>query len=128
MFRFYVSTPMVFIDGPRGAVKTGTLPIYEIPALLLEMLHINGPNIMDYTHAPDGMRVRPLPGLHIDLLADGSIEVCKEPPFSLTCQISTRWLENVLTVNDDLFIGQQFTRQQHGGGAKTAVSSADAQP
>jgi len=127
MFRFYVSTPMVIIDGPRGPVKTGNLAIYEIPALLLKLLHINGPSIMDYTHAPDGMRVRPLPGLHIDLLADGSIEVCKEPPFSSTCQISTRWLQDVLIVNDDLFIGQQFTRQQHRGREITGVSAADEQ-
>jgi phosphoglycerol transferase MdoB-like AlkP superfamily enzyme len=127
MFRFYVSTPMVIIDGPRGPVKTGNLAIYEIPALLLKLLHINGPSIMDYTHAPDGMRVRPLPGLHIDLLADGTIEVCKEPPFSSTCQISTRWLQDVLIVNDDLFIGQQFTRQQHRGREITGVSAADEQ-
>jgi len=128
MFRFYVSTPMVIIDGPRGPVKTGNLAIYEIPALLLKMLHLNEPTIMDYTQAPDGMRVRPLPGLHIDLLADGSIEVCKEPPFSPACQTSTRWLQDVLIVNDDLFIGQQFTRQQHRGRGKTGVSAHAAQP
>ena len=113
MFKFYVSTPLVIIDGPRGPVKTGNLAIYEIPALLLKLLHLNGPTIMDYTQAPDGMRVRPLPGLHIDLLADGGLEVCKEPPFSTACQASTRWLQDVQIVNDDLFIGQQFTRQRH---------------
>ena len=127
MFRFYVSTPMVIIDGRRGPVKTGNLPIYEIPALLLDLLHIKQPTIMDYTHAPDGMRVRPLPGLHIDLLADGSIEVCKEPPFSPTCQISTRWLQDVLTVNYDLFIGQQFTRLRHRDREESAVSSVGTQ-
>ncbi len=128
MFKFYVSTPLVIIDGPRGPVKAGNLAIYEIPALLLKLLHLNGPTIMDYTQAPDGMRVRPLPGLHIDLLEDGSIEVCKEPPFSSACQVSTRWLRDVLTVNDDLFIGQQFTRQPHRGREITGVSTAGAQP
>jgi len=128
MFRFYVSTPMIIIDGPRGPVQAGNLAIYEIPALLLRLLHLNGPSIMDYTQPPDGMRVRPLPGLHIDLLADGSVEVCKEPPFSKACQISTRWLQDVLTVNDDLFIGQQFTRQQHRNREKTAVSASGTQP
>jgi len=121
MFRFYVSTPMVIIDGPRGPVKTGNLAIYEIPALLLKLLHFNEPTIMDYTQAPDGMRVRPLPGLHVDLLADGGVEVCKEPPFTSACQTSTRWLQDVLIVNDDLFIGQQFTRQQHRGSGNKAV-------
>jgi len=118
MFRFYISTPLVIIDGPRGPVKTGNLAIYEIPALLLKLLHLNGPTIMDYTHAPGGMQVRPLPGLHIDLLADGGVEVCKEPPFSPICQASSRWLQDVLVVNDDLFIGQQFVRQRHLGREK----------
>lgn len=113
MLKFYVSTPMLIIDGPRGPVKFGSLPIYEVPALLLRLLHINDPAIMDYTHAPAGMRVRPLPGLHFDLLDDGNVEVCKEPPFSAACQISTRWLQDVLTVSNDLFIGRQFTRQTH---------------
>jgi phosphoglycerol transferase MdoB-like AlkP superfamily enzyme len=128
MFKFYVSAPMVIIDGPRGPVQTGNLAIYEIPALLLKLLHLNGPAIMDYTQAPDGMRVRPLPGLHINLLADGGIEVCKEPPFSPTCQASTRWLQDVLIVNDDLFIGQQFTRQRHRDSETTGVYAPGAQP
>jgi hypothetical protein len=74
------------------------------------------------------MRVRPLPGLHINLLADGGIEVCKEPPFSPTCQASTRWLQDVLIVNDDLFIGQQFTRQRHRDSETTGVYAPGAQP
>jgi phosphoglycerol transferase MdoB-like AlkP superfamily enzyme len=128
MFRFYVSTPMIIIDGPRGAVKTGDLAIYEIPALLLKLLHLNEPTIMDYTHTPDGMQIRPLPGLHLDLLADGTIEVCKEPPFSPTCQASTNWLQDIQIVNDDLFIGQQFTRQPYRGGKNASVDVPPAQP
>ncbi len=127
MFGFYVSTPLIVIDGRHGPVKTGNLPIYEIPALLLELLHLNGPNIMDYTRSPDGMRVRPLPGLHLDVLADGTVEVCKEPPYSTACQASTRWLQDVLVVNDDLFIGQQFTRKQLRRSDSPAVSTG-AQP
>jgi len=128
MFGFYVSTPLLILDGRHGPVQTGNLPIYEIPALLLKLLHLNEPTIMDYTRPPDGMQVRPLPGLHLDVLADGSIEVCKEPPYSTACQASTRWLQDVLIVNDDLFIGQQFTRRQRRSGATTTVSAAGAAP
>jgi phosphoglycerol transferase MdoB-like AlkP superfamily enzyme len=113
MFRLFVSVPMVIIDGQRGPLKTGDLAMYEIPALLLDLLGLNAPSIVDYTRAPKGMRLRPLPGLHIDVRADGGVEVCKQPPFSPTCQTSSRWLQNVLTVDKDLFIGQQHTRQRH---------------
>jgi phosphoglycerol transferase MdoB-like AlkP superfamily enzyme len=123
MFKYYVSTPMVIIDGWRGPVKFGSLPLYEVPALLLKMLNINDPVIMDYTHAPAGMRVRPLPGLHVELLDDGKVEVCKEPPLSAACQVSTRWLQDVLTVGNDLFIGRQFTRQTYH-----AVAEPEAMP
>jgi len=128
MFRFYVSTPLIIIDGTRGPVKTGNIPIYEIPGLLLELLHLNGSTIMDYTQSPKGMQVRPLPGLHIDVLADGGIEICKEPPYSTACQTSARWLQDVLIVNDDLFIGQQFTRRQRRGSEPATEPDADAQP
>jgi phosphoglycerol transferase MdoB-like AlkP superfamily enzyme len=128
MFRFYVSTPLIIIDGTRGPVKTGDVAIYEIPALLLDLLHLDGPAIMDYTQPPDGIKVRPLPGLHFNLMADGSIEVCKEPPYSEACQASSRWLQDVLVVNDDLFIGEQFTRRQRRGGEAVVAPVAAAQP
>jgi phosphoglycerol transferase MdoB-like AlkP superfamily enzyme len=128
MFRLYVSTPLVIINGTHGPVKTGDIAIYEIPAIILDLLHLNGPTIMDYTQPPEGIKVRPLPGLHFNLLADGSIEVCKEPPYSAACQASTRWLQDVLVVNDDLFIGEQFTRRQRRGGVATAAAAAPAMP
>jgi phosphoglycerol transferase MdoB-like AlkP superfamily enzyme len=128
MYRFFVSVPLIVIDGKRGPVEAGDLAMYEIPALLLRLLHLDEPTIMDYTQAPDGMRVRPLPGLHIDLLRDGSIEACKEPPYSPTCQASTRWLQDVLTVDDDLFIGQQFTRHMQRAGKDAPRNTPPAQP
>jgi hypothetical protein len=110
MFHFYVTTPLIIIDGQRGPLQSGSLPMYQLPGVLLKLLNITEPTIMDYTRAPDGMQVRPLPGLHLTLLADGEVELCREPPYSPACQTSARWLQRVLTVNDDLFIGEQFTR------------------
>ena len=112
MFRFLVSTPMIVIDGQRGPLKTGTLPMYRIPTVLLKLLNITEPTIMDYTRAPQGMQVRPLAGLHINLFEGGEVELCREPPYSAACQTSARWLEQVRTIDDDLFIGEQFTRSR----------------
>lgn len=128
MFRFYVSTPVIIIDGRRGPLKTGDLAIYEVPGLLLDLLHYDEPTIMDYTRPPAGMKVRPLPGLHIDVLKDGTVEACKEPPYEGACGISARWLQNVLVVANDLFIGQQFTRQGHARAAAAGTESAETMP
>jgi hypothetical protein len=113
MFKFYVSTPMIIIDGKNGPVKSGNIALYQVPKLLLDLLNYNEPSIMDYVSPPPGMRIRPLPGLHFDLLKDGKVDVCKEPPYSEACQKSVRWLQDISVVSNDLFIGRQFTRPKH---------------
>lgn len=113
MFKTYVSTPMLIIDGKRGPVKFGSLPLYQVPKLLLDLLNFNEPSIMDYTAPLPNIRVRPLPGLHFNTLADGAVDMCKEPPYSEACQLSSRWLENISVVSNDLFMGRQFTRPKY---------------
>ncbi|MEY3882081.1 MAG: hypothetical protein RIQ94_2877, partial [Pseudomonadota bacterium] len=113
MFKIYVSTPLVIIDGQKGALSVGYLPLYQVPKLLLKLLNYNESSIMDYTMPLSDKRIRPLPSLHFILSKEGDIELCKEPPFSKSCQVSSRWLQDVLVVSNDLFIGQQFTRPKH---------------
>jgi hypothetical protein len=113
MFKFYVSTPMIIIDGKNGPVKFGSLPLYQVPKLLLNLLNYNEPTIMDYVDPLPDMRVRPLPGLHVDLLKDGKIELCKEPPYSPSCLKSSNWLQDISVVSNDLFMGRQYTRPKH---------------
>ncbi|MGZ4953986.1 MAG: LTA synthase family protein [Methylobacter sp.] len=113
MFKAYVSTPMLIIDGKRGPVKFGSLPLYQVPKLLLDLLNFNEPSIMDYTAPLPNIRVRPLPGMHFNLLADGTVDMCKEPPYSEACQLSSRWLEDISRVSNDIFMGRQFTRPKY---------------
>jgi len=61
MFKFYVSTPMIIIDGKNGPIKFGSLPLYQVPKLLLNLLNYNEPTIMDYVTPLPDIRVRPLP-------------------------------------------------------------------
>ncbi len=113
MFKAYVSTPMLIIDGKRGPVKFGSLPLYQVPKLVLDLVNFNEPSIMDYTASLPNTRVRPLPGLHFNIQADGTGELCKEPPYSEACQLSSRWLEDVSVVSNDLFMGRQATRPKY---------------
>ncbi len=113
MFKSYVSTPMIIIDGKRGPVKFGSLPLYQTPKRVLDLLNFNEPSIMDYTAGLPDMRIRPLPGLHFNLSANGAVDLCKDPPYSQACRLSARWLENIAIVSNDLFIGRQFTRPKY---------------
>lgn len=113
MFKFYVSTPMLIIDGKRGPIKFGSMPLYQVPKMILNLLNFNEPTIMDYTDSMPDMRVRPLPGLHFNLTGGQKVDLCKEPPYSAGCRASASWLHDVLTVSNDLFMGRQFTRPRH---------------
>ncbi|UOA10369.1 LTA synthase family protein [Methylobacter sp. S3L5C] len=126
MFKFYVSTPMIIIDGKNGPVKFGSLPLYQVPKLLLNLLNYNEPTIMDYVTPLPHMRVRSLPGLHIDLLKDGKIALCKEPPYSPSCLESSRWLQDVSVVSNDLFIGRQYTRPKRVPAQQVVIVPAPA--
>lgn len=122
MFRLYVSTPIIIIDGKRGPLKIGSMPLYQVPKLLLNLLNFNEPSIMDYTATPPDVRVRPLPGLHFNVLQNNKIEVCKEPPYDNTCRSSSRWLDDVNVVSNDLFIGRQFSRPKQVTGNSSDIS------
>ncbi len=124
MFKAYVSTPMLVIDGKRGPIKLGSLPLYQVPKLLLDLLNFNEPSIMDYAAPLPNLRVRVLPGLHFNIRADETVEMCKEPPYSEACQLSSRWLENISVVSNDLFMGRQFTRPKYSPAKQPALVSS----
>lgn len=110
MFKSYVSTPLLIIDGKKGALKVGNLPLYQVPKLILNLLHSNQKTIMDFTTQPEKMLIRPLVGLHFNLTENKQINVCKTAPYSPECEKSLKWLKAVETVSNDLFIGKQFTK------------------
>ncbi|MGB4497437.1 MAG: LTA synthase family protein [Methylococcaceae bacterium] len=110
MFKSYVSTPLLIIDGKNGALKVGSLPLYQVPKLILNLLHLNQKTIMDFTIPPENTLIRPLTGLHFDESTDGKLNVCKVPPYSPECEQSLKWLKAVETVSNDLFIGKQESR------------------
>jgi len=113
MFKFHVSTPLIIIDGKNGPLNVGNIPLYQVPKLLLNLLNYNEPSIMDYVSPLPDSRVRPLPGLHFDLQKNEKADICKESPYSAACLESSRWLNDITVVSNDLFIGRQYTRPKH---------------
>jgi len=109
MFGHYNTTPLIVIDGTRGVQDFGTLALYELPARLLDLLNLDAAGPMNLTRPPPGPRIRPIPGLHYLVSANGSIESCKEPPWPDACASSAAWLADVVTIGNDLFIGAQYT-------------------
>lgn len=107
MFRTLVATPLVVIDGRRGPVKTGDLPIYALPALILDLLGDERDSMLRFAaRADDALRVRPLPGVHFTL-DDRSLTICRGGEPLPGCEASTAWVEAVALLKRDLFSGAQ---------------------
>lgn len=107
MFRTLVATPLVVIDGRRGPLKTGDLPIYALPALILDLLGDERDTMLRFAaRADDALRVRPLPGVHFTLEND-ALTVCRSGELQAGCEASAAWVEAVSVLKRDLFSGQQ---------------------
>ncbi len=112
MFRTLVAVPLVVIDGQRGVLRTGDLPLYQLPGLLLALLGDERPSMMGLTW-PDlaadlgRTRLRPLPGLHF--LSDGTeVIACRGGAAQhLGCADVADRLEALRVLTRDIFAGEQ---------------------
>lgn len=131
MYLTQTATPLLIIDGQRGPLPVGRLPMYRLPALILALLGHDGPTIFDYTAPPPGMQVRALPGLHLNLIGD-TVELCAGAPLSDTCALSAEWLKRIDTLAADLFNGAQYAlptaRPQMPEGPQPVTADADEPP
>ena len=123
MFLTYVSTPLIVIDGKRGPVGLGNLPLYQLPGQILDLLGIGEPTIMSYAGGKSGAGVRPLWGVHFINAAPGKVEMCTEIEGSATCRESSAWLDQILTVGVDVFQGKQHSLPIPDGPSALAATS-----
>lgn len=107
MFRTFTATPLIVIDGERGPVATGDLPIYALPALILDLLGDQRDSMLRFAaRSDDPVRVRPLPGVHFTL-AEDVLTVCRAGELQADCKASQAWVEAVSVLKRDLFSGEQ---------------------
>lgn len=112
MVRTLTATPLVIIDGRRGPVATGDLPMYRLPAMVLALLGLDGGDVLGLAAPPPDAVVRPLPGMY---WADGGGRqiVCREETQEREeCRAADRWLQATVTITRDLFSGRQFALQK----------------
>ena len=65
MFRTHTRTPLIVIDGRRGPLPVGEVPIYQLPELILDLLGDRRPTMLRLPPPPLPVILRPLAGLHI---------------------------------------------------------------
>lgn len=103
-----VATPLVVIDGRRGPLQLGEIPMYRLPGLILELLGDQTPSIMRLTTNPAGTIIRPLPGMHLVNSGEELLACRADDRDDDACRISGHWLDAVNTLTRDLFGGEQY--------------------
>lgn len=115
MFHTLVATPLIIIDGKKGPRRVGDVPIYQLPQMILEMLGNQQPSLMHMSKAPDGVTLRPLPGMYF---VDDQREqkVCHQGDDQdvdsgkdNTCADTAQWVHALITLTQDLFNGHQYS-------------------
>jgi len=106
MFRTLVATPLVVIDGERGPLQMGEVPMYLLPGIMLDLLGDERPSLLRLAASSPDAPVRPLPGMHF-LAGEGQSLVCRGESMPAACDVSSRWLQAMIKLTQDLFGGYQ---------------------
>ncbi|MFK7861721.1 MAG: LTA synthase family protein [Granulosicoccus sp.] len=105
------STPLIVIDGRRGPLNLGKMPLYRLPSLMMSLLEKEPRQLFDATRNPDGITVRPVYGMHFAI--DGQdVTACTEKTINKPpCSVTEPWLDDVKVLIGDVFTGKQFSLQ-----------------
>jgi len=111
MLEFLVQTPLIVIDGKRGPLKLGKMPLYRLPSLVIELLGGNSGGMLDWSQNPEGGIIRPVYGMHIRVDANGGKPVVCQPDAEATaaCEQSNDWMFRTRALIADIFTGKQHS-------------------
>ena len=110
-FERLVSTPLIVIDGERGPIDVGKVPLYRLPSLIMSLLGADGRTACSHGRAnPDGRLYRPVYGMHFEVPTDGVGEPIACPPEAPEpgCEGGMAWLARTRALIGDTFTGEQF--------------------
>lgn len=110
MLEYLVTTPLIVIDGEQGPLDVGKLPLYQLPSLVLELLDIeSGSDIFEWAQNPEDTLIRPVYGMHINVLDNKSISCSDDDTAPTECSASGDWLSRTRLLISDIFTGNQFS-------------------
>jgi hypothetical protein len=104
------STPLIVIDGERGPLSLGKLPLYRLPSLVTSLLGYDKDFIFNRTRSPaDELSIRPVYGTHYTLNNQSAVVCTESQQSNGLCETSTPWLQQVEVLIGDIFTGKQFS-------------------
>ena len=113
MFKSYVTTPLIILNGKKGPVKAGSLPMYQLPEYILKLLGDKNKSFLSVAAHRDLQAVRPLAGLSLLLPDNEEPTLCKQEDVASNnrCQKVLASSRQLTIIRDDLFTASQFSLQ-----------------
>lgn len=105
MYQTSVGTPLLVIDGRRGPLPLGRVPMFELPRLVLDLIGYDRMTMMDFATAPHDMLLRPLPGATLSFVAGEIDRVCLAGATDPACERAAAWVADLDLLARDLFTG-----------------------
>jgi phosphoglycerol transferase MdoB-like AlkP superfamily enzyme len=110
-YDFSAGTPLLVIDGQKGPLDLGRIPMFQLPGVILRLLGEERTTIFDLAQVPSSIIPRPLPGVMMTYRGSVSEELCKQDTGSAACAEAANWLADILLIDHDLFAGRQHALQ-----------------
>lgn len=99
------ATPLLVIDGERGPMKLGSLPLYRLNQLVVDRLGLDVPNIGALVPPPENITIRPVPDTVIGFDAAQQPFLCKPQEVAGACGPVAAWMDDVKLIARDIFDG-----------------------
>lgn len=106
------STPLIVIDGERGPLQLGDVPLYRMPSIIMSLLGQDEAQSFDASLNPESLKVRPVYGMHFTSQNNASVACTDVNETQLPCNDSESWLEQVKILIGDIFTGKQFSLEE----------------
>lgn len=105
------ATPLIVIDGERGPLNLGKMPLYRLNQLVLDRLGVDVPNIGALVPTPGDLTIRPTPDTVIGLDGAKNPFLCNTQEGNPqaaggTCKSVAAWMADVKLIASDIFDGK----------------------
>ncbi|MFK8079784.1 MAG: sulfatase-like hydrolase/transferase [Granulosicoccus sp.] len=105
------STPLIVIDGQRGPLNLGKIPLYRLPSLLMSLLGTDQQLMFDASVNPGDKVIRPVYGMHYTVQEQATTACTEDNTGAPPCNTTEPWLNQIKVLIGDLFTGEQFSLQ-----------------
>jgi len=102
------STPLIIINGNHGVINMGSVAMFEIPKIILNLMNYTQFSPLDLFQMQNGIRVRSIyETTHLAIRKDGEIAYCRPDNVNPICEKTRQWLQNTRMISNDLMRGKQ---------------------